>query len=155
MRKMETDSPSQMSSAPTAAEVANADSILEALAPGYLDQVRGSAGKLGVKGAGPDLVRDTLSDVEELIHLDVDVPTYATQRAGKAIKTVVKRSIEWYIRYIAAQINAIGEAMVGFGSAVADRLDELESSKRVLEEKVSELSRKVDSLEAGTERNPG
>jgi len=136
-------------------EVSNAYSALETIAPGYLDQVRTSAEKLGVRGAGPDLVRDTLRDVEELIHVDVDVPTYASQRAGKAVKTVVKRSIEWYIRYIAAQINALGQAMVGFGSAVADRLDELESSKRSLEEKVSELSRKVESLEAGTERKPG
>ena len=136
-------------------EVANADSMLETIAPGYLEQVRTSAGKLGVRGAGPDLVRDTLRDVEELIHLDVDVPTYASQRAGKAVKTVVKRSIEWYIRYIAAQINALGQAMVGFCSAVADRLDEMESSRRCLEQKVSELSRKVESLEAGAQRKPG
>ena len=136
-------------------ELASPESQLDALEPGYLARVRASAAKLGVRGVGPDLVRETLSDVEDLIHVDVDVPTYASQRAGKAVKTVVKRSIEWYIRYIAAQINALGQAVVGFGTAVADRLDELESSRRSLEERVDELSRRVESLEAGSESNHG
>ena len=135
-------------------ELASSESQLDAIEPGYLARVRASAAKLGLRDVDPDLVRETLSLVEDSIHVDTDVPTYASQRAGTAVKTFVKRSIEWYVRYIAAQIDALGQAMVGFGNAVADRLDELESSNRSLEVRVEELSRKVESLEAGTESNP-
>lgn len=135
-------------------ELASSESQLDAIEPGYLARVRASAAKLGIREVDPDLVRETLSVVEDSIHVDADVPTYASQRARTAVKTFVKRSIEWYIRYVAAQISALGQAMVGFGNAVADRLDELESSRRSLEDKVQELSRKVESLEAGTVTNP-
>jgi ubiquinone biosynthesis protein UbiJ len=133
-------------------DLAPAESSLEEAAPGYLAQVRQAAANLGVRGPGPDLVRDSLRDVEDLVHIDADVPTYASQRGGKTVKVLIKRSIQWYVRYVAVQINALGQAMVTFGTAVADRIDELEATTSGLQQKVDDLERRVRRLETGEER---
>jgi ubiquinone biosynthesis protein UbiJ len=133
-------------------EVTNAELILEATEPGYLDRVREAAANLGVRGAGPDLVRDSLRDVEDLVHIDADVPTNASQRGGKTVKGLIKRSIQWYVRYIAVQVNALGQAMVTFGTAIADRIDEVEASTGGLQGKVDDLERRVRRLEMGEEK---
>ena len=132
-------------------DVKSAESNLEQIEPGYLDRVRTSAARLGVRGQDPDLVRDALRNLEDTVQIDVEPPTYASQLGGRAIKNVVKRSVQWYIRYIAVQVNALGQAMVTFGSGVADRLDELEASNRGLQHKVDELTRRFESGDTGEE----
>jgi len=133
-------------------ELAKAESVLEEVDHGYLVRVREAAARLGVRGAGPDPVRDSLQDAGDLVHIDADVPTYASQRGGKTIKTLVKRSIGWYIRYLATQTNALGQAMITFGNAVADRLDELDSSNQRLGQRIDDIARRLDSLETGKEK---
>ena len=129
-----------------------AERELDSIEPGYLARVRTEAGRLGVRGQRPDLVRDAVQDVEDLVHIDVDPPTYASQPGGQAIKNTIKRSVQWYIRYVANQIGALGEALVTFGTAVADRLDNLEASTQQLHAKVDELADRVEALESPQRR---
>ena len=129
----------------------DAESRLEAIDPGYLDRVRTAAARLGIRGNGPDLVRDAARDVEELAQIDVEAPTYASRPGGKVVKTVIKRSVQWYMRYVTTQIAALGHAMVTLGTSMADRLDELEASNRGLQQKVDELTRRFESRDTGEE----
>ena len=132
-------------------ELRSAEWGLDQIEPGYLNRVRIAAARLGVTGQGPDLVKDALRDLEDTVQIDVEPPTYASQPGVRAVKSFVKRSIQWYVRYIAVQVNALGQAMVTFGSVVADRLDELEASNRGLQHKVDELTRRFESRDAGEE----
>ena len=129
-------------------EVRRAELELDSIEPGYLARVRAEAAQLGVRGQGPDLVRDAVRDVEDLVQIDVDPPTYASQPGGQTVKNAIKRSVQWYIRYVATQISALGEALVTFGTAVAERLDELEGSNRRLHTKVDELTERIEALES-------
>ena len=133
-------------------EVSRAERELDSIEPGYLARVRAEAARLGVRGQGPDLVRDAVRDVGDLVQIDVDPPTYASQPGGQAVKNAIKRSVQWYIRYVATQIGALGEALVTFGTAVADRLDELEGSDRQLQTRVHELTERVEALESPKRR---
>jgi hypothetical protein len=129
-------------------ELMRAEAALEKIDPGYLESVRSSAASLGVRGQGPDLVRDAIRDVQDLAHIDVEPPTYASQPGGRAVKNVIKRSMQWYIRYVATQINVLGEGMVTLSATIADQLDHLEESNRNLESKVDELIQRVQALES-------
>lgn len=133
-------------------EVRRAELELDSIEPGYLARVRAEAARLGVRGLGPDLVRDAVRDVEDLVQIDVDPPTYASQPGGQTVKKAIKRSVQWYIRYVATQISALGEALVSFGTAVGDRLDDLEGSNRQLHTKVDELTERVEALESPERR---
>jgi hypothetical protein len=133
-------------------ELRRAEDKLHAMEPGYLQRVRDEVSRLGVRGPGPDLVRDSVRDLEDLVHIDTDVPTYASQRGGKTVKAVIKRSVQWYIRYVAVQVNALGQAMLTFGTAVSDRLDELAESNDNVQERLDDIERRVKRLEANEEK---
>lgn len=133
-------------------ELTDAERILEEGEPGYLARVRLNASRLGVGGQGPDLIRDSIDDLKDLVHIDIEPPTYASQPGRRALKNLIKRLTQWYIRYIATQVSALGEAMITLSQAVADRLDDLEGSNRKLEASVDELRHRVQALEPPEKR---
>ena len=57
------------------------------------------------------------------------------------VKQVLKKLMIWYLRFLAVQISAFGQATARFGVTVASRIDELESEVAELRERVAKLER--------------
>lgn len=121
---------------------------LETTAPDVVRHARESARRMGVGASGSDTVSDALVEVESLTPMDVDVPTDSRSAASRAAKLAIKRLSSWYLRYLADQVEALGQALVGLGLALADRTDRLERSASRIEERLDALEAKVSDLES-------
>lgn len=120
----------------------------------YVEEVRRAAGRLAVRESGPQAARDALADVEDLTDIDVEVPTDSPDVAARYLKRLVKRLLRWYIRYVAAQVTALGQALTRLGSEIVDRLDGLESSTKELDARLEDLTARVERIEHTQHRDP-
>jgi len=123
---------------------------LEAVDPSYVDRARAAARRLAVREGGPDAARDALSEVEDQLPFDADPPAASTRPAARIIKAAVKRLIRWYFAYLAAQITALGEAVLRLGTELADRADGIDDTAAAQGRRLDELERRVAELESGT-----
>jgi hypothetical protein len=119
---------------------------LEAIAPGYLAQVRRAAGRLGVRNTTGGDLDGLLDDVADQTHIDAEVPTASRRREVRLVKVAVKRLTGWYLRYLAQQVTALGESVSRLGRELAARSDALEIKAQDLDETVTALTGVVDGL---------
>ena len=120
----------------------------------YIEEVRRAAGRLAVREAGPQAARDALADVEDLSDIDIEVPTDSPDVVARYLKRLVKRLLRWYVRYIAAQVTALGQALTRLGSELVDRIDGLEASTNKLDARLEDLAARVERLEHTQHRDP-
>jgi hypothetical protein len=128
---------------------------LESLSPGYLTKARRAAARLGVHpGAGADDLNVLLEDLNDQARIDVEVPTASRRREGVYLKKAIKRSTQWYLRYLAGQITAFGESVSRVGRELAVRTDAIDAKADELGRSVKALEERVERLEAekGTSR---
>jgi hypothetical protein len=115
-----------------------------------LDRVRDAARRLGV---GPSsLANDARAAVEgvaELSMIDVDVPTYSRKPVGRLAKEAIKRGLSWYLRYVGAQISALGLSVAHMGTCLLDRTERLEDQTAGLRADIARLSARLDQFERG------
>lgn len=128
---------------------AASEARLAELAPGYLERVRTTAGRLAVPDHEPSDVRAALQSLEDATIVDVDIPTASRQPMLRVLKRTIKGLIGWYLRYLGQQITALGEAVVHVGATLADRTDEIEARAAAVEQQLTELTVRVEHLERG------
>jgi hypothetical protein len=118
----------------------------------YVRSVRSAAGALGVSGAGDDPVRQAALLLEYQAVVDVEAPVRAGPRSRRLVKTVVKKLVGWYVRFLADQVGVLGRTAARLGMAVAERLERLDADQAALRAEVDgELARlraRVADLEA-------
>lgn len=141
------DRPPPSEPAGSSAAVLEAAARIEQLAPGYLDQVRQASGRLARHGSDFDHVRSLVADVNDAAQIDVEVPTRSRLRAGRVLKTAIKRLVGWYLRYLGDQVAQLGEAVVRLGDAVAERSETIEGRTKRLELDLATLEGRVARLE--------
>lgn len=129
-------------------EVTDAAERLEQVAPGYLDQVRRAAARLGVRAGAASDARLALADLEDAASIDIDVPTASPRREAAALKSAVKRLTAWYLRYLGQQVTVLGQATARLGGVLVARTESLEASIGRLDGEVQDLDSRLKRLEA-------
>lgn len=137
------------------AEVAEAAARMEVegtVPADFLARVRTMARRLGAAEVAPDDIRGAIAMAQGLVPVDVDAPTTSTRRTVVLAKRGVRRAGGWYLRHLARQVTALGEAVIRAETAVAGRLE-------TVEQRVDELTRlreRVEKLEAavGSDHTP-
>jgi hypothetical protein len=125
---------------------------LEAIAPGYLAQVRRAAGRLGVRSTTSGDLDILLEDVADQAKIDAEVPTASRRREVRILKVAVKRLTGWYLRYLAQQVTALGESVSHLGRELAARSDALDVRAQATDETVTALTGQVDGLRRRVEQ---
>jgi hypothetical protein len=128
---------------------AAAEARLAALAPGYLEQVRTAARRLSLNPSSTSDARAALEAVDEFAIIDLDVPTMSRKPIGRFAKKAVKRLISWYLRYLGAQISALGQSVAHLGTCLLDRTERLEEQAAGLRADVERLKTRIDQMERG------
>lgn len=134
------------------AEVADAAARMEAegaVPADFLARVRTVARRLGAAEVAPDDVRGAIAMAQGLVPIDVDAPTTSSRRTVVLAKRGIRRAAGWYLRHLARQVTALGEAVIRAETAVAGRLE-------TVEQRVDELTRlreRVEKLEAAVGRD--
>jgi hypothetical protein len=125
----------------------------------YVRRVRTAAGALAVSGAGDDPVRQAALLLEYQAVVDVVAHVRAGPRSRRLVKTVVKKLVGWYVRFLADQVGVLGRTAARLGTAVAERLERLDAEQAALRAEVdAELARlraRVAELEARQSRGDG
>lgn len=123
------------------------ESALSETDAGYVAQVRDAVRRLGRRPAGDAALADALEDLGVVAAIDADIPVRSPRPLLRRVKQVVKALVGWYLRYLAAQTTALGQATVRLGSALAERIDGLDAADESLRVDVARLGRRVDELE--------
>ena len=151
-----------------AAEVAASAHAAEA-EPGfprpYVERVRAATGWLGVADPAPDDVRHAALLLHRQAAVGLEPPMAARDPLRRAVKQLVRRLVGWYVRFLAAQVGALGQASARLGLAVATRTERLQAAQaadraalqgelEVLRERVARLEAMLD-CDNGDTRSPG
>lgn len=129
------------------AEVAEAAARLEAegaVPAEFLAQVRAVAIRLGAADVAPDDVRGALSLARGLVSIDIEAPATSNRRTVVLAKRGIRRAAGWYLRHLAQQVTALGEAILRAETAMAGRLETVEQRM----DEVTRLRERVERLEA-------
>ena len=103
-------------------------------------RIRNAAAKLGASTVEPGDIRHAALLLERQANIDLEVPTASRVPGVHLVKQVLKKLMIWYLRFLAAQVSAFGQATARFGVTVASRIDELEAE-------VAELRARIGRLE--------
>jgi cell division protein FtsB len=141
--------------ADVAAEVAAKARALEA-EPGFprpfVERVRAATGWLGVADPAPDDVRHAALLLHRQAHVDLEPPMAARDPLRRAVKQLVRRLVGWYVRFLGAQLGALGQAAARLGLAVAERTERLQATQAAdrteLQAELEGLRARVAKLEA-------
>ena len=104
-------------------------------------RIRNAAAKLGAASVEPGDIRHAALLLERQANVDLEVPTASRVPGVHLVKQVLKKLMIWYLRFLAVQISAFGQATARFGVTVASRIDELEAEVAELRERVAKLER--------------
>src|SRR5207245_10406684 len=78
----------------------------------------------------------------------LEPPMAARDPLRRAVKQLVRRLVGWYIRFLAAQVGALGQASARLGLAVATRTERLQAAQATQQAEIDELRERVARLEA-------
>jgi hypothetical protein len=126
----------------------------------YVARVRAAVRRLDPFPPVPLDVPQAIELVTQESRIDIDVPLRTRRRGAKVAKLVVKRMTAFSMRYMADQVGDLGQALVHLGTALAARVDEVESgvaeARGEGEARLAALARRVTALEqAGTRNGSG
>jgi hypothetical protein len=149
--------------AEVAAEVAAEARALED-EPGFprpfVERVRGATAWLGVDAPAPGDVRHAALLLHRQASVDLEPPIVARDPLRRVVKHLVRRLVGWYVRFVGAQVNALGHATARLGLAVAERTEclqagqaadraELQAALESLEARVADLEAELDARGGG------
>lgn len=129
------------------AEVAEAAGRMEAegaVPADFLAKVRTTASRMGAAEVAPDDIRGAIAMAQGLVPIDVDAPTTSSRRSVVRAKRGIRRAAGWYLRHLARQVTALGEAVIRAETAVAGRLETVEQRM----DELPRLRERVERLEA-------
>ena len=137
-------------------EIAAAASA-RAAAPDYpaafVAQARAAASRLSAVEVAPDDIRATLLLLEQRVDIDPVVPVASSRQPVWVVKTLLRKLMLWYMRYLADQVTVAGQAVTRFGAAVAARVEQLEAQseadRRRHDQSIADLDARVRRLEQG------
>jgi hypothetical protein len=128
-------------------------------APGFprrvVEKVRAATamlavGELAVGGSAPDNLRQAAL----LLHRQAEAPlepAMGGRRVDRLIKHVVARLVGWYVRFLAHQVAALGQATARLGLAVAERTERLQAEEAAhraeVDQRLEDLSARVARME--------
>lgn len=119
----------------------------------YVARVRQGVRRLDPFPPVPLDVPQALALVTQESRIDIDVPLRTRRRGAKMAKVAVKRMTAFYLRYLADQVGDLGQALVHMGTALAERVEEVESgvaeARAATEVELAALARRVAALEKG------
>jgi len=110
-------------------------------------RARTAVDRFRVAGADPDDIRHAALLLEAEAVLDVDVPTRSRLPGVTYLKHAVKRLVLFYVRFLAVQVTALGQAAARLGLAVANRVDRIDGD-------LVDLRARVAALEAAVGERP-
>jgi hypothetical protein len=140
-----------------AAEVAASARALEvdpAFPRPYVERVRAATGWLGVADPAPDDVRHAALLLHRQAAVGLEPPMAARDPLRRAVKQLVRRLVGWYVRFLAAQVGALGQASARLGLAVATRTERLQANQAADRAELEALRERVARLEARLEEHP-
>lgn len=127
-----------------AMEIAAATARREA-APDFptarITRIRAAAARLAAGEFRPDDLRHGALLLERQATIDLQVPTASRVPGVSLFKRTLKLLMIWYLRFLAHQISAFGQATARFGITVANRIEGVEAD-------LAELTSRVARLEA-------
>lgn len=132
---------------PSPEQLAAAEERLERQASGYLHKVRRASSELGIGGTGLSDLWAVLTDLRAVVQVNLEAPTRSRWWLGHVVKAVVSRLIGWYVHYLGAQVNDLGDAMIRFGETMVDKSAELDERTRRQEKDLTTLAGRVQRLE--------
>ena len=80
--------------------------------------------------------------------VDLEPPMGSRGRGQAVVKQGVRRLIGWYVRFLAQQISALGQASARLGLAVSERTERLEAEAAADRAAIEVLAQRVADLEA-------
>jgi hypothetical protein len=104
-------------------------------------RIRAIAAKLGATRVEPGDIRHAALLLERQATIDLQVPTASRVPGVHFVKQALKKLMIWYLRFLAAQVSAFGQATARFGVTVASRIDELDAEVAQLRARVDRLDR--------------
>ena|GEM_PF-4387114 len=124
-------------------------------APGFpreaIEAVRAATGWMAAE-ATPGDVRQAAQLVVHQAGVPVEPQLWSPGPLRRLVKQAVHRLIGWYVRVLAQQVKALGEATARLGLAVAERTERLQSEaaadRAALSARVDGLSDRLARLEA-------
>ncbi len=111
--------------------------------PGFpaarVERIRAAASRLAASEADPGDIRTAALLLERQASIDLQVPTASRVPGVHLVKRVLKALMIWYLRFLAAQVSALGSAAARLGAVVATRVDQVEGRLAELEDRVAAL----------------
>jgi hypothetical protein len=120
----------------------------------YVEKVRQTTRRLSVREPATEDLGGAVQSVRDVASFDVEVPVASARREVQLVKTGMKRLSVWYMRYLAAQLNAFGSSVVNLGDALTKRTDALASASDDLSVRLGAVEERLKRLEraAGGEK---
>lgn len=130
------------------AEVIAATAAERAAAPNFpakrISRIRAAGARLAASEFRPDDLRHGALLLERQATIDLEVPTASRIPGVSLFKRSAKLLMIWYLRFLAHQISAFGQATARFGVTVANRIEGVEAD-------LADLTERVARLEAGNQ----
>lgn len=106
-----------------------------------ISRIRAAAARLAASEFRPDDLRHGALLLERQANIDLQVPTASRVPGVSLFKRSLKKLMIWYLRFLAHQISAFGQATARFGITVANRIEGAEAD-------LADLTARVARLEA-------
>jgi hypothetical protein len=116
----------------------------------YLAVIRARLARLATPELARADVRGALASIERHAGIDPDPPTVSRRLRARVARTAFRRLTGWDLRYLGAQVTALGHAIVRFGTAMVDHTDDLEATTMRLNGEVAALWARLERLEGKT-----
>jgi hypothetical protein len=110
-----------------------------------------AVGDPAVGGSGPDDVRQAALLLCRQAEAPLEPALGGRRRVDRLVKQVVARLVGWYVRFLASQVAALGQATARLGLAVAERTERLQADEAAhradVEQRLEDLSARVTRME--------
>ena len=125
-------------------------------APGFphdaLARIRSATGWLSADDPAPDDVRFAALILKRQAGVDLEPPVESRSWPQQLVKKIIRRLVGWYVRFLAQQLYALGQAATRLGLAVAQRTESLQAQvdgdRAAVDGRLEELSARLARLEA-------
>lgn len=113
-----------------------------------ISRIRAAAARLAASEFRPDDLRHGALMLERQANIDLQVPTASRIPGVSLFKRSLKKLMIWYLRFLAHQISAFGQATARFGVTVANRIEGAETDLADLTARVARLEATLEAPEA-------